>query len=306
VAVAVGALAAWTGTASGGSTARTTTPVTTAATSIATPVDPGRALRPPHAPVAVGDDGRCSTRGGPILRVLQQNIHFGTNRSGALDLTALADEIDAVRPDLVSLNEVDVGTLRTGHLDEVRYLAGATGLHAVYGPNLPWQGGVFGNAVLSRSPALYSRNLRLPVTAGLEQRGLLSVTVRIGGRTISFSSVHLSDGDSGRASRVLQARAVDDAVARSPTPTIVAGDLNAAPGDLPVRILRQHLLDAQELGGTGEGPTIPEPMPRNRIDYVLYDNAFAVVPGSTRVVASPSDHRGVFTELALLPPGCKA
>jgi endonuclease/exonuclease/phosphatase family metal-dependent hydrolase len=151
-----------------------------------------------------------------------------------------------------------------------------------------------------------SSNLRLPVRDGLEQRGLLSVTVRIGARTVSFSSVHLTDGDSGRTSRIDQALAVAAVLEHASYPTIVAGDLNAEPGDLPVRILRQHVLDAQELGGTGAGDTVPEPSPRSRIDYVLYDNAFAVVPGSTRVLRSASDHRGVFTELALLPARCLA
>jgi len=50
---------------------------------------------------------------------------------------------------------------------------------------------------------------------------------------------------------------------------------------------------------------LPEPAPQRRIDYVLYDDGFAVVPGSTRVLASSSDHRAVLTELALLPARCR-
>ena len=50
--------------------------------------------------------------------------------------------------------------------------------------------------------------------------------------------------------------------------------------------------------------TVPEVSPRERIDYVLYDDGFVVVPGSTRVLPSASsDHRAVLTELALLPEG---
>ncbi len=38
---------------------------------------------------------------------------------------------------------------------------------------------------------------------------------------------------------------------------------------------------------------------------MLYDDHFAVVPGSTRVLpSSSSDHRSVFTELSLLPRHC--
>jgi endonuclease/exonuclease/phosphatase family metal-dependent hydrolase len=292
-------------TGSDGTSARPATAVTTAPTSAAPAIDPvdARALRPPIEPVESGA-ASCSGSDGPVLRVLQLNIHFGTARNGAIDLRALADQISAVEPDLVSLNEVDDGTLRSGRVDEARYLATATGLHAVYGPNLPWEGGVFGNAVLSRLPVLASENLRLPVADGLEPRGMLTVRVRVAGRVVSFSSVPLSDGESGRVSRERQALAIGGVVRRASGPTIVAGDLNARPGDLPVRVLRQYLLDAQELGGTGPGNTVPEPEPRSRIDYVLHDNAFAVEPGSTRVLPSPSDHRAVLTRLAIRAARC--
>lgn len=266
-----------------------------------TPSRPGpnvRAVEPPA-------HGGCSVRREQTVRVLQFNIHFGVSRNGGVDLGRLAAEIRAARPDLVSLNEVDDGTRRSLRADEASYLAGATGLHAVFGPNLPWQGGLFGNAILTRFPVLDSRNLRLPVAAGLEPRGLLTATVRLGGRTVSFASTHLSDGPEGRTSRIEQAQAVADLLRQASDPTILAGDLNAQPGSRPVRILRQELLDAQEEGGTGGGETIPETSPRSRFDYVLHDNALAVIPGSTRVLPSASsDHRAVLTELALLPTHC--
>jgi endonuclease/exonuclease/phosphatase family metal-dependent hydrolase len=237
--------------------------------------------------------------------VLQFNIHFGVSRNGGVDLGRLAAEIRAARPDLVSLNEVDDGTLRSLRTDEAAYLAGATGLHAVYGPNLPWQDGLFGNAILTRYPVLDSRNLRLPVASGLEPRGLLTTSLRVGDRTVSFWSTHLTDGPEGRTSRIEQAEAVAALLRQASDPTIVAGDLNAQPDSRPVRILRQRLLDAQEEGGTGAGQTIPEASPRSRFDYVFYDNAFAVVAGSTRVLPSASsDHRAVLTELALRPSRC--
>ena len=83
--------------------------------------------------------------------------------NGYVDIAEIAAEIEAVRPDLVSLNEVDTDTSRT-RLDEPAYLAAATGLHVVYGPNLIYDGGPFGNAVLTRYPVVDSHNLRLPGT----------------------------------------------------------------------------------------------------------------------------------------------
>lgn len=282
------------------STSVLTAPMSTAATPSPTSVTSG-ALAPEPAPRR----SPCQDPRSPVLRVLQFNIRYGMSTSGVVDLPEIASEIRVVHPDLVSLNEVDTNTQRT-HVDEPAYLAGATGLHVVYGPNLIWEGGPFGNAILTRYPVIESHNLRLPGTAGLEPRGLLTVIVGVDGRRVAFSSTHLSDGDEGRQSRALQAMAVAKALHSMPIPTIVAGDLNSVPTDLPERILRQHLLDAQQEGGTGPGDTLPEEAPVSRIDYVLYDHHFAVVPGSTQVRPSESsDHRSVFTELALLPKtGC--
>lgn len=243
----------------------------------------------------------CQEPRSPVLRVLQFNIRSAISGAGGVDVSQIAAEIKAVQPDLVSLNEVDRHTLRT-RIDEPTYLAEATGLHAVYGPNLIYDGGHFGNAILTRYPVVESHNLRLPGTSGLEPRGLLTAIVTVDGRRVAFSSTHLTEGSDGRHSRLLQALAVARALHSMPAPTILAGDLNSAPADVPERILRGHLLDAQEEGGTGLGHTFPQADPSSRFDYILYDDHFAVVPGSTQVQTSnSSDHRSVFTKLTLLP-----
>jgi endonuclease/exonuclease/phosphatase family metal-dependent hydrolase len=296
------------GTSHGSSYATPSVPVITAPMSTAaTPsaVSVGREHLVPETPAPVAGRARCRNRRLPVLRILQFNIRAGVSGTGDVDPSEIASEIEAVHPDLVSLNEVDSNTLRT-HVDEPAYLAGATGLHAVYGPNLIYDGGHFGNAILTDYPVVESHNLRLPGTFGREPRGLLTAIVQVDGQRVAFSSTHLSDGSDGMQSRLLQALAVARAVRSSAQPAIVGGDLNSVPTDIPARILDQHLLDAQEEGGTGPGYTIPEASPSSRFDYILYDRHFAVVPGSTRVRTSiSSDHRSVFTKLTLLPVhGC--
>lgn len=255
----------------------------------------------PLQPVRLRHPKGCPIRPPVILHVMQFNIHAGVSRFGGLGIARIAAEIKAAHPDLVSLNEVDDGTTRSGHTNEPAYLAAATGLHPVYGPNLfGYDDGRFGNAILSRYPVLDSRNTHLPVPHGIEARGLLEATIRVGHRTIAFFSVHLTQGRRRTWPRVREADAVARVVRAAPYPVILAGDLNSRPTTLPVRILRQYLLDAQEYGGHGLGLTVPEGDPVNRIDYVLYDNHFAVVPGSTQVLPSASsDHRSVWTELVL-------
>jgi endonuclease/exonuclease/phosphatase family metal-dependent hydrolase len=262
-------------------------------------------LRDPLQPVKIHRDPGCPIRPPQIVRVMQFNIHAGVSRYGGTGLARIAAEIRAAHPDVVSLNEVDSGTIRSGDTDEAAYLGRVTGLRAVYGPNLfGYEGGRFGNAILSRYPIRETHNTRLPRRPHSEPRGLLEATLRVGDRTVTFYSVHLSQGGRGAAQRVRQAEAIGRVIASSPHPTILSGDLNSRPGDLPVRILRQYLLDAQEYGGRGRGLTVPEADPRSRIDYILYDNHFAPARDSTRVLASTSsDHRAVWTELVLRPKG---
>jgi endonuclease/exonuclease/phosphatase family metal-dependent hydrolase len=310
--VAVFAVAVWVLGSPGGSPASrpgVPTSVVTAPTSSAPPVKPPHRrhhrIKDPLQPVRIHRDPGCPIRPPQILRVMQFNIHAGVSRYGGIGLARIAEEITAAHPDVVSLNEVDSGTVRSGHADEAAYLGRATGLRAVYGPNLfRYDGGRFGNAILSRFPIRETHNIRLPRQPHSEPRGLLEATLRVGGRSVTFYSVHLSQGGRGAAQRVRQAEAVARLIRSSSRPTILSGDLNSRPGDLPVRILRQYLLDAQEQGGTGPGLTVPEAHPRSRIDYILYDNDFAPLPGSTQVLPSgSSDHRSVWTELVLRPKG---
>ncbi len=294
----------WLVVASHDSSSATPTPVVTAPVSTATTpsvgsVDPG-ALGPGLRESGEASRAGCRGRPGPVLRVLQFNIRTGLTDDGSVDLDQIAAEIEAVRPDLVSLNEVDTDTTRT-RADEPAYLSRATGMHVVYGPNLIYDGGPFGNAVLSRYPVVDSRNLRLPWTDDVEPRGLLTVVVDVDGRNVAFSSTHLSSGAFAHESRLLQALVIRRALGAATLPSIVAGDLNSVPTDVPARILRQGLLDAQQEAGTGSGDTYPDAHPDGRFDYVLHDRHFAAVPGSTHARPSrSSDHRSVFTKLRLL------
>jgi endonuclease/exonuclease/phosphatase family metal-dependent hydrolase len=283
-----------------------TAPTSTAPSGMTAHAGPHRhRVRDPLTPVRIHHDPGCPIRPPTLLRVMQFNIHAGVSRFGGVGIARIAAEIRAAHPDLVSLNEVDDGTLRSGRTDEAAYLGAATGLHAVYGPNLfGYDGGRFGNAILSRFPLTATHNTRLPGRPHYEPRGLLEATVRIGHRDISFYSVHLTQGGRGALMRIRQAEAIGRVIRSTGRPTVLAGDLNSGPTDLPVRILRQFLLDAQQYGGRGPGLTVPEAAPRSRIDYILYDNHFAPLPGSTLVLpSSSSDHRSVSTELVLRPKG---
>ena len=113
----------------------------------------------------------------PILRVLTYNIHHGEGLDGRLDLARTAAIVSGADPDLVALQEVDRGTRRTGGQDQVAELERLTGMHAVFGKAMDYQGGAYGVAVLSRSPIRRISNRRLPGSPDREPRTALSVDV---------------------------------------------------------------------------------------------------------------------------------
>ena len=98
------------------------------------------------------------------LRVLCYNIHYGQGNDGKYDVARLAGVINATKPDLVALQEVDVGVKRSGRVHQAQRLAELTGLAVRFGPTQHYEGGLFGNAVLTRLPILDVAIHPLPYT----------------------------------------------------------------------------------------------------------------------------------------------
>lgn len=232
------------------------------------------------------------------IMVMSYNIHHGEGTDGVIDLERIAAVIRAAEPDLVALQEVDLGTSRSGGVDQAARLGELTGMQVVFGEAMPYDGGSYGEAVLSRLPITGHRIIPLPFSPGHEPRCALAVNVRLGNEIITFIGTHL-DHTSVETDRLRQAGAL---VAEYLGPhgtyarVILAGDLNATPGSPPLRALqRGGWLEATN----PSAPTWPSGMPRRHIDYVLYrPAAFWTVIGS-RVIQEPlaSDHCPVLAEI---------
>jgi endonuclease/exonuclease/phosphatase family metal-dependent hydrolase len=77
----------------------------------------------------------------------------------------------------------------------------------------------------------------------------------------------------GFVKRAFQAQVVKDNINRSPFPVIVLGDFNDTPVSYSYRKIRKGLNDSFLNSGYGAGFTYIGNYPRNRIDYILYDDA---------------------------------
>lgn len=234
------------------------------------------------------------------FRVMTYNIHHGEGVDGRLDLERIAQVIRRAEPDLVALQEVDQHTRRTGQVDQPAELARLTGMNVVFGPNIPFQGGKYGNAVLSRWPILRHKNHLLPSLNDGEQRGVLDVEVQLpSGVSLRLLATHF-DHRPADDERLASARQINELVAKEPKqPAILAGDLNAVPESAVLKELTMHWERANEV----TAPTFPAERPSRQIDYVLVRPAGRWRVVEVRVVEEPmaSDHRPLVATLELVP-----
>ena len=199
---------------------------------------------------------------------MSYNIHHGVGLDDTFDLERIADLIRREKADLVALQEVDKGVERTQRRDLPAELARLTGLHCVFSNNYAFQGGEYGNAILSRWPIMRSRNTHFKATGGGEPRGLLEAAVEVGGRSLTFMATHLDHrrDDGERLSCVAEIERL--ALGLGQTAVVVAGDFNDVPSSRMHDRMRTWARDAWAEGGAGDGFTIPADLPRRRIDYV--------------------------------------
>lgn len=266
------------------------------------------ALVLPAAAQEAEKDETAESRPSHSLRVLCYNIHWALGTDGKYDVERIARVIEEADPDLVALQEVDVGVERSGRVHEVRKLAELTGMAARFGPTQHYQGGLFGNAVLTRLPILDTQIHPLPYTEETPERktyprGVVAVTVEApDGEPLRFLSTHFQHNLP--EDRVAQAEAINELFAGDNLRTILAGDMNATPDEEPIRILLEKWTNATD---DPPSPTVPVDMPSRRIDYIFHRPAAALALEEARVIpeSEASDHRPVFARLAIAGEGRK-
>ena len=234
------------------------------------------------------------------FRVMTYNIHHGEGLDGKVDLLRIAEVIKGERADVVALQEVDKGVARTARRDLPAELAELTGMTCVFSNNFHYQGGDYGNAVLTRFPIIRWTNDHYKMIRPGEQRGLLQLTVQVYGRELVFMNTHI-DYRPDDTERLMNVGEIQEVLkqygARS---MIICGDFNDNPGSRTHTKMQEQFDDAWELIGAGEGFTYPAEAPRKRIDYIWLSKNKSVVPVKAWVPESDaSDHRPLVVEFRL-------
>jgi len=236
----------------------------------------------------------CAAQG--TLRIAAYNVKHGLGMDGRVDLERVADVLRPLAADVITLQEIDRGVERTGGVDQAARLGALLGMRAFFGDFMPYQGGEYGMAVLTRLPVLGVTNLRLP--DGEEPRTALEVRVALGARgdPVSVVGIHFYRTPE---ERLAQADSVSAYFADADHPVVLAGDFNSQRGD---RILRS-LVDADwlVLDKEGDVDTFPSDVPEREIDFVMLRPAetFEVVAHRVIPEALASDHRPLLAVLRI-------
>jgi endonuclease/exonuclease/phosphatase family metal-dependent hydrolase len=234
-----------------------------------------------------------------IVRVLTFNILHGATTNGDFDLDTIASVIKNANPDLVAMQEVDFKTNRAKKYDLATELGWRTKMAALFGIAMPYDGGGYGEGILTKMPIIASRNVPLPHSPGNEPRTALEVLVQLeSGDTICFVGTHL-EHQKDSPDRIDQVKKLNAVFAKNKYPTILAGDLNATPESKPIAILKKHWKDS-----FGESPqaTYSSDDPRKKIDYILFRPAkkWEVIENKVICDTVASDHCAVLSVLRLV------
>ncbi len=243
------------------------------------------------------------------VRLMTYNVHGCSGMDGRVSPRRVARVIGAQAPDLVALQEIDLGRRRSRAEDQAALIGRQLGMHAVFCPTVTRGQEHYGHALLSRWPIEIVKRALLPHDARSwwkEPRAALWARVQVNGTAVHVITTHLG---LGRRERLLQMQCLfaDEWLGRVPAhePLLLCGDFNLTPGSAPYLLATRRLQDVQ-LARAGHRPlrTFSSSRPLARLDHVFISRQLAVqavtVPRNdlTRIT---SDHLPLVVDLSLVP-----
>ena len=199
------------------------------------------------------------------VRVLSYNIHHGEDKWGDSNLRYVLKVIQKEKPQLVALQAVDSLNDNGRVIHQMRQLAAQTGMYYLYGASDSLTNGSHGVGILSQWPFENHQKLVLPNSPGADPRTLLcglvnpvkGLSFRICSARLEYASVF---------DRALQSAYVNQLLAPSIQPVLLALDMGARPNEQPYFSYRAQWLDAAKGSYL---PTWTEGVSGDRLDYLM-------------------------------------
>lgn len=238
------------------------------------------------------------------IKVMSYNVHHCNPpaKPEVIDLNAIAAVINAAKPDLVGLQEIDVNTVRSGkEMNQAKELAIKTNMHYYFAKAIDYQGGGYGIAILSKYEISEAKVYPLssdPAT-NAEPRVLVTAKVLLpSGKVIRFANTHL-DATSNPTNRNMQIKEINAIALKENIPFVITGDFNAVPGT-EVILAMDEVFTRTCFSCKA---TIPADKPRKCIDFIGFTKKQPLTIQAHEVISAPepSDHLPVVAVLGFKP-----
>lgn len=235
------------------------------------------------------------------MRLLVYNIRYATGtgpafhlplpgagylRSSQRVLNRITQFIEAAKPDIVGLIEVDTGSIRTGMVNQAEYIAKSLGHYSTYQckygtgsinhlmPIVRKQG----NAFLA-APNVHGERFHYFNT------GIKRLIIELELEEVAVFLVHLSIKYRHRQQ---QLRYLYELIEKATKPVIVAGDFNTFWGEHEIYLFTRA--SGLQSANTRQLPSFPSRIPRRELDFVLYSDGIRITHFDVPDVRH-SDHR---------------
>ncbi|MEO7412967.1 MAG: endonuclease/exonuclease/phosphatase family protein [Opitutaceae bacterium] len=241
----------------------------------------------------------------PRVRLMTYNTHGCGGMDGRVSPRRIARAIAEHKPDIVALQELDLGRRRSRVEDQSAIIAQELGLHAVFCPTITRGEEHYGHALLSHWPIEVVNRSRLPHDARTwfkEPRSAIWARVQVAGRPVNVITTHLG---LGVRERVLQMEMLmsKDWIGGIPEtePIILCGDFNCLPRSAPYNLAAKRLRDVQR--DRRPQNTFSSNRPLVRLDHIFTSPHLvceAVLVPRNDLTRVASDHLPLVADLNLV------
>ncbi|QPC83917.1 hypothetical protein G4Y79_05935 [Phototrophicus methaneseepsis] len=201
------------------------------------------------------------------IRVMSYNTHYSVGMDGLPDVEAIAQVIESQGADIVLLQESSRGRLNSSGVDMAEWLSRRLQMPFAHAPASDYTQGV---TTLSRIPIDTAVFDELPMVGESEQRRYLMTTHPLpDGESLRVINTHLAAAWLEPTARLPQFSVLLDVWAQQPR-TLIAGDMNTAPGNMDINMmLNAGLVSVQDAIGDPEAGTVSADYPHVRYDWIL-------------------------------------
>ena len=235
----------------------------------------------------------------PDATLMIWNIHNAIGDDDIISLDRIVQDIKKYSPEIVGLNEVDLGALKTSSIDLPSYFAHNLNMYYFYGYTFYKH---YGNVILSKYPILEAEIIPLPLAIpSAEPRSLIRARLQVNNSIWTVFITHLSTKEDDR---LIQVPFIVSEIEKETTfeRIVWMGDFNFEPSSTEYSLINStsilNFTDTyrflnSDLGYTGH--LDEDHIPHKRIDYIMCSPD--LLPKTSEVFCSlSSDHCSVITQ----------